>query len=207
MIMQDDEPRTGRRGEAKREVILDAAERCFLTDGFAVSLDRIAAEADVSKQTIYSHFGNKEGLYRAVALRRKWPVHEALRADIPVREALFRFGLALLEKVTAPETVRLHRLLVGQVSQFPDLARIHHEIGPQRSLEGLADYLRPLVAAGRLDVEDAELAADHFFGLLLGTTRQRLLFGAMPSPSTDDNRRVAERAVAAFCRAYCRAEA
>lgn len=205
--MQDDEPRTGRRGEAKREVILDAAERCFLTDGFAVSLDRIAAEADVSKQTIYSHFGNKEGLYRAVAMRRKWPVHEALRPDAPVREALLAFGMALLEKVTAPETVRLHRLLVGQVTQFPDLARVHHEIGPQRSLDCLADYLRPLVAAGQLDAEDADLAADHFFGLLLGTTRQRLLFGAIPSPSAEDNKKAAERAVSAFCRAYFKPDA
>ncbi|WP_181706626.1 TetR/AcrR family transcriptional regulator [Chthonobacter rhizosphaerae] len=202
MIMQDDEPKTGRRGEAKRDAILKAAQRCFLEDGFAVSVDRIAAEADVSKQTIYSHFGSKEGLYRAMALSTKWPVHEALSADAPLRDVLVRFGSALLDKITAPETIRLHRLLIGQAGQFPDLALVHHEIGPQRSVALLADHLRPHVEAGRLSAESADVAADHYVGLLLGTTRQRLLFGASPTPTAEDNRRAAERAADVFLKAY-----
>ena len=48
----------------KRAAILDAAKRLFLVQGFTgVSMDQIAAEAGVSKLTVYSHFGDKESLF------------------------------------------------------------------------------------------------------------------------------------------------
>ena len=44
----------------KRAAILDAAKRLFVSQGFErVSMDQIAAEAGVSKLTVYSHFGDK----------------------------------------------------------------------------------------------------------------------------------------------------
>ena len=50
----------------KRSSILEAAKRLFSMEGFAgVSMDQIAAEAGVSKLTVYSHFGDKEALFFA----------------------------------------------------------------------------------------------------------------------------------------------
>ena len=52
--------------EAKRQGILEAATRLFTEQGYdGTSVDDIAAEAGVSKQTVYSHFGNKEKLFGA----------------------------------------------------------------------------------------------------------------------------------------------
>ena len=52
----------------KRRAILDAARRVFFSNGFAqTSVDTIAAQAGVSKQTIYNHFGDKRALFVAVA--------------------------------------------------------------------------------------------------------------------------------------------
>ena len=51
---------------SKREAILEAATRVFFESGYAdASMDEIAREAGVSKQTVYSHFGAKEALFGA----------------------------------------------------------------------------------------------------------------------------------------------
>jgi TetR/AcrR family transcriptional repressor of mexJK operon len=54
----------GRRGRAKRDQILTGARRVFLRDGFAgASTDAIAAEAGVSKRTLYAYYPSKEDLF------------------------------------------------------------------------------------------------------------------------------------------------
>src|SRR5690606_15521911 len=51
----------------KRAAILDAARRMFSLHGFeGASMDQIAAEAAVSKLTVYSHFGDKSALFSTV---------------------------------------------------------------------------------------------------------------------------------------------
>src|SRR3954464_12990630 len=51
----------------KRTAIMRAATRIFIAAGYErASLDTVAAEAGVSKQTIYNHFGDKERLFVAV---------------------------------------------------------------------------------------------------------------------------------------------
>lgn len=49
-----------------RTRLLEAAERCFYRDGITASgVDALAAEAEVSKRTLYNQFGSKEGLVAA----------------------------------------------------------------------------------------------------------------------------------------------
>ena len=56
---------------AKRKAILEAAETLFLRNGYdGSSMDAIAAEAGVSKLTVYSHFTDKETLF-AFAVKSK----------------------------------------------------------------------------------------------------------------------------------------
>src|SRR5438552_18969192 len=51
----------------KAALILRGARRAFLAGGFgAVSMDAIAREAGVSKETVYAHFGRMEDLFGAV---------------------------------------------------------------------------------------------------------------------------------------------
>src|SRR3978361_1733983 len=55
----------------KRAAILDAAKRLFPHSGFdGTSMDAIAADAGVSKLTVYSHFTDKETLFVAAILAR-----------------------------------------------------------------------------------------------------------------------------------------
>src|SRR6478672_3702293 len=77
----------------KGAAILEAAKRLFLSQGFeAISMDQIAAEAGVSKLTVYSHFGDKETLFAAAAKSycdQQLPssLFES-RPEVPLRERL-----------------------------------------------------------------------------------------------------------------------
>lgn len=59
------------RGLTKRDQLLDTAWRLFYHDGYhATGIDRILAEADVAKMTLYKHFRSKEELILAVLEKR-----------------------------------------------------------------------------------------------------------------------------------------
>ena len=52
---------------SKRDVIIQAAVKTFLENGYAAtSMNQVAEEAGVIKATIYSHFADKKQLFKAV---------------------------------------------------------------------------------------------------------------------------------------------
>ena len=64
-----------------RERVLKAASRLFYKEGIrAVGVDRIAAEAEVSKMTLYRHFPAKDDLVVAVLEQRDGPALGMLAA-------------------------------------------------------------------------------------------------------------------------------
>ena len=68
--------RTRETSEA-RQRILETADRLFYRDGIrAVGIDRIIAEANVAKMTLYSHFPSKDDLVLAVLKHREKGVSE-----------------------------------------------------------------------------------------------------------------------------------
>ncbi|WP_260195903.1 TetR/AcrR family transcriptional regulator, partial [Actinophytocola gossypii] len=55
------------RSARKRQAILDSARSVFLQKGYAgTSMDEVAAQATVSKQTVYKHFADKRRLFEAI---------------------------------------------------------------------------------------------------------------------------------------------
>ena len=63
-------PAAGNGSQGRRERILEAAAQVFRKQGYDASMDDIAAEADVAKQTLYNQFGSKEDLFRALVTDR-----------------------------------------------------------------------------------------------------------------------------------------
>ncbi len=62
--------RKEREKEARREEIIDAAEKIFFENGLAAStMDQIAEAAELSKGTLYLYYPSKEDLFLAVCLR------------------------------------------------------------------------------------------------------------------------------------------
>ncbi|MEU6881067.1 TetR family transcriptional regulator [Streptomyces sp. NPDC046712] len=68
--------------DQRRRELLEAADRVVLRDGPQASMNAIAAEAGITKPILYRHFGDKGGLYRALATRHTDALLGALRAAL-----------------------------------------------------------------------------------------------------------------------------
>ncbi|GGZ87084.1 TetR family transcriptional regulator [Streptomyces echinoruber] len=68
--------------ERRRRELLEAADRVVLRDGPQASMNAIAAEAGITKPILYRHFGDKGGLYAALAKRHTDALLDSLRAAL-----------------------------------------------------------------------------------------------------------------------------
>jgi TetR/AcrR family transcriptional repressor of mexJK operon len=166
----------------KRAAVLEAAKRLFPHSGFeGTSMDAIAAEAGVSKLTVYSHFTDKETLFFTAICERCEEQMPATLFDVdvkgPVRRQLDAIAHAFFALITAPESIALHRLLTSASSTSPKLVQMFWEAGPQRVQCGFQQFLHHEIAAGQLDIRDVPRASAQFFALLKGDLHARLLCG------------------------------
>ena len=57
-------------GEERRQTVLDAACRVFFASSYrGATTAEVAREAGISEPILYRHFGDKDGLYEALAER------------------------------------------------------------------------------------------------------------------------------------------
>ncbi|HEX2595885.1 MAG TPA: TetR/AcrR family transcriptional regulator [Luteimonas sp.] len=166
----------------KGAAILEAAKRLFIAQGFdGTSMDQIAAEAGVSKLTVYSHFGDKETLFAAAAkayCEQQLPtsMFEA-HPEVPLRERLLQIARAFFAMVSSPEAVAAHRILcTPQMAESP-IPQMFWEAGPRRVQDAFATLLRMRMAAGELQVDDVARASSQFFTLLKGEPHAQMVFG------------------------------
>lgn len=193
---------------AKRAAILEAAKAMFVQNGYAgTSMDQIAAQAGVSKLTVYSHFGDKESLYGAVVrayCERQLP--DALFDPVPgepPRQRLQAIGDAFFAMVSAPEAVAGHRILCSPEIAGTPLAQVFWNAGPQRVQGSLAKLLDHFVAEGALEAHDTVRASAQFFALVKGEAHARLVFGCCDAGAADVRGHV-RATVDMFLRAYAR---
>ena len=72
---------------ARREELLAAADRVVRRDGAAASMASIAAAAGITKPVLYRHFGDKDGLYAALAERHTERLREQLQGALSRRSS------------------------------------------------------------------------------------------------------------------------
>jgi len=192
---------------AKRRQILEGARHVFLARGFdGASMGEIAKVAGVSKGTLYVYFDSKEALFEALTLEEKKGLAEVLfklDADDPdVRMVLTRLGQSYLSHLGNPAHISSIRMVIGASEKFPRIGQTFYEAGPCRGLARLGDYLERQVAAGRLDIEDSRVAAQHFLDLCQSGTMRRLLFAVGEPPTPDEITSNVENAIRVFFAAY-----
>lgn len=178
---------TGARADAKRSAIVAAARATFLTEGFDVSMDVVAATADVSKATVYNHFGSKEALFIAVITseldrvldRPTQLVASRLAASTHLRDDLIEACREWTVGITAPEMIALRNLVAGELRRFPELGQAWRERGPQRFHPVVAAAFRRLVERDQLSIDDIDLAVLQLSGLVVSPN---MVYGAYGAP-------------------------
>ena len=99
--------------------------------------------------------------------------------------------------------MRLRRLVIGEVERFPDLARVLHERGPQRSISRLAAACAHYTRLGQLRVDDARGAASFFNWLVMGEpVNDAMLLGDTAFRKPIERAAHASEAVRIFLAAY-----
>lgn len=175
--------RPGRpKSPAKRDAIVAAARKLFTAEAFdRVSLEAVAAEAGVSKVTIYSHFESKEALFIAAISAGCEAVFE--RIDLgtgesgPIDEVLFRLGCDFLDMIFDPEVERLHAVILSEGPHRPALPQMFYETVVRRSTAQFANYLEAQATKGRLTLSDPYMAAVQFLAIVQGEFRYRVELG------------------------------
>lgn len=126
--------------DARREALLAAADAVVQRDGASASMAVIAAEAGITKPILYRHFGDKSGLYAAVAERHTDRLLDALVAALTAggspRERVLRTVDTYLAVLEAEPQV--YRFLV----QSEEAAPVHGQV------RGFLRRLQELLAAG-----------------------------------------------------------
>lgn len=206
---QDKSPVPARRGRPRDperlQRILAAAARQFHEHGLAgTSMDAIAAEAGVSKMTVYSHFPSKEALFiTAVALRTAELMGNELPPMDPLKpkQALTAIGRAFLRLIRDDQVVQHHRILFGLRDAHPEVRQTFHDEGPDRMRQALAAYLAEATRQGALKVKQPLMAADQFMGLFLGAGQMRHLLN-LGKPNVQEDEALLKANVAFFIKGH-----
>lgn len=164
----------------KSEAIVTAAFAVLAERGLAAPLEEVARRANVSKQTVYNHFGSKSQLIRTLIERRRVELTAPLvrpgALDDPAG-ALRDYALAMIHSVLTEPYGEVMRMAVTGTLDVPELAEIVYQTGIQGARRSLADFLDQLVQRNMLKVENSMLAAEMFAGIALGGLQLRALMG------------------------------
>ena len=200
--------RPGRpKSEEKRASIREAAARLFMSEGFErTSMDGIANAAGVSKQTIYSHFNNKDELFRSCVMTKTREYELLVDAEqYPVLDdGLRAMGDGYLRLMSDDTAVAMWRLMVGEANIHPNVAKMFHETGPGASRGSLTAYLQE--QGDVLEVDDFAEAASMFISLVAGQFQNDIMLGVRKGVSDSERDATVARAIRQFRALYGREE-
>ncbi|GIH91304.1 TetR/AcrR family transcriptional regulator [Planobispora siamensis] len=180
-------PRSGEQA-ARRRAALDAALAELVEHGLeGMTMQAVAARAGSSKESLYSWFGNRQGLLAALIERQSEQVNAAVTAALErpaePRAMLTAIAENLLGLLVGEASVALNRAAMAS-AELSELLLRHgrHTTGPL-----VEAYLGRLAADGVLRIDDPAEAFGLLYGLAVRDLQIRVLLGERP-PSADEIR-------------------
>ncbi|TCC32265.1 TetR/AcrR family transcriptional regulator [Kribbella sindirgiensis] len=157
-----------RVAQEKRGLIVAAATALFLELGYdRTSLARIAESSGVSRATLFKQFPTKAALFDAI-VTESWST--AAEEDPPpagnVVDGLSVIGRRYAELLSRPQMTDLFRIVIAELPRFPELAHAQFSQGKMPYFESVRSYLVAEHDAGTVRVEDVDLAATQFLGMI-----------------------------------------
>jgi AcrR family transcriptional regulator len=211
MVKQAREAQAAQRGgrpksEEKARAILEAAKDLFLAQGLhGTSMDAVAREAGVSKQTVYGHYESKETLFRA-CIRSKIEEfgfqEEGLPGSLGPRALLLAVCRRFMALVCDPDVVAMYRVVIAEAVSHPRIAELFFESGPVATKSAVSAVLGELSARGELRPHDPDYASWQLFNLCFGHIHTRLLFGLIREVPPEELEQQVGRAVDDFLVLY-----
>lgn len=177
------EPRRGRPSAARAEVIdraiLAVARDQFLRDGFdAVAMEQVAADARVSKGTLYARHPSKEALFEAVIADsiRIWSTRAAAHDDLlteDIEQRLRHHARTIARAMLDPEVHAIQRLVYSVAPRFPRMAAALHDRGYRYIVGILTNDIARAGAEGGRPARDPEGVAQLIVTAMSGYDLQQ----------------------------------
>ena len=152
-----------------RATILDAATGLFLELGYdRTSLARVADRAGVSKATLFKQFPTKAELFEATVLAAgDTPETEPLALPTgDFHAGLVALGMAYAELLSRPRMAELIRAVIAESARFPELRQRTFDFGTLPVLTALRQFFQAANAQGIAKVNDLDVAAAQFLGMI-----------------------------------------
>jgi len=154
--------------EEKAEKILQGALSQFLSCGYAgTTMDKIAKSSGVSKQTLYSHFGDKEGLFYALVsdiASRKFKLVGEKPLEGKPQLVLKNLAETIIKEVSDPLYLDFIHLIVTEVKNYPEVAQLCFKNLAKPAINQLTNYLQN---SPDLTLDDPEAIAHIFVNSIL----------------------------------------
>lgn len=153
----------------KHDSIVQSALELFLNGSYeSTSMEQIAQHAKVSKQTLYSHFGSKEGLFSAVMSNKCTKSRETSFESLTPEKCVHKEPKELIHNVVndfyrmliAPESLSLFRTLISESSRNEKLSETFLQAGPEKTLQILTEYFIHENKMNRLNIKNARQSAE-----------------------------------------------
>jgi TetR/AcrR family transcriptional repressor of mexJK operon len=195
----------------KRGSIICAAARVFMARGFgAATMDDIAAEAGVSKQTVYSHFGSKNVLFEEIVHAKCAELmgqQENPRDEktIDLQALVYLSATRFIRVIFSDDSITLFRTIVAESVRFPELAEAFYRVGPKAAYARLASGLQGARGADGSIINDPQAAAEGLYAMLRNDLYMKRLLGLSPPPSETEVEQIASDITQKFLAAYATA--
>ncbi|MGF1539395.1 MAG: TetR/AcrR family transcriptional regulator [Pleurocapsa sp.] len=177
-----------KRKGLKELQILQGALPEFLQHGYSgTSMDRIAKSAGVSKQTLYSYYSDKNGLFTALiehitAQRVQLVWSEPLMGE--PHKVLKKLADNILAGIQNQEYLNFVRLIVAESQKRPDLSQLYLNSTAKPAIQYLTQYFQE---CPQVNLSDPEATAKIFIGsLMYFMISQEILHGKEIMPLEGD---------------------